>query len=81
MLETTTENSTASEIFNNPYFKNASVEFDSESLKPTYKLIIGIPGLSNAISISANLGLNKDLVWEAKQLLVTQRDPSALAVE
>ena len=67
--------------FNDSYFKNASVEFDTESLKPTYKLIIGIPGLSNAISISANLGLAEDLVWEAKQLLITQRDPSALAVE
>lgn len=67
--------------FTDPYFKNASVEFDTESLCPTYKLIIGIPGLSNAISISANLGLNKDLVWEAKELLITQRDPSALAVE
>ena len=67
--------------FSDSYFKNASVEFDSESLKPTYKLIIGIPGLSNAVSISANLGLPDDLVWEAKQLLITQRDPSALAVE
>jgi len=67
--------------FNNPSFKNASVEFDSESLKPTYKLIIGIPGLSNAISISANLGLSESLVNEAKDLLVTHRDPSALAVE
>lgn len=67
--------------FHNPNFKNASVEFDSDSLKPTYKLIIGIPGLSNAVSISANLGLSEDLVWEAKQLLITQRDPSALAVE
>ena len=64
-----------------PYFKNASVEFDSETLKPTYKLIIGIPGLSNAISISANLGLDEDLVWEAKELLITQRDESSLAVE
>lgn len=67
--------------FSDSNFKNASVEFDSESLKPTYKLIIGIPGLSNAVSISANLGLPEDLVWEAKQLLITQRDPSALAVE
>ena len=67
--------------FSDSYFKNASVEFDSESLKPTYKLIIGIPGLSNAISISANLGLPEDLVWDAKQLLITHRDPSTLAVE
>ncbi len=37
--------------------------------------------MSNAISISANLGLSEDLVWEAKQLLFTQRDPSALAME
>ena len=67
--------------YTNPYFKNASVEFDTESLSPTYKLIIGIPGLSNAISIASNLGLNKDLVWEAKELLITQRDTSSLVVE
>lgn len=67
--------------FANPYFKNASVEFNTETLKPTYKLIIGIPGLSNAISISANLGLDKELVWEAKEMLITNRDRSSLAVE
>lgn len=67
--------------YTKPYFKNASVEFDTESLSPTYKLIIGIPGLSNAISIASNLGLNKDLVWEAKELLITQRDNSTLVVE
>lgn len=67
--------------FTDSMFKNASVEFDSESLKPTYKLIIGIPGLSNAISISANLGLPDDLIWEAKELLITHRDPSSIAVE
>ena len=44
-------------------------------------MIIGIPGLSNAISISSNLGLSEDLVNEAKELLITHRDPSALAVE
>ena len=67
--------------FSDSNFKNASVEFDTESLSPTYKLIIGIPGLSNAIAIASNLGLNKDLVWEAKELLITQRDASSLAVE
>ena len=63
------------------YFKNASVEFDSKSLSPTYKLIIGIPGLSNAISIASNLGLDPDLVWKAKELLITQRDTSSVVVE
>ena len=63
------------------YFKNASVEFDTESLSPTYKLIIGIPGLSNAISIASNLGLDEDLVWKAKELLITQRDKSSIVVE
>ena len=67
--------------FSDSYFKNASVEFNTETLKPTYKLIIGIPGLSNAISISANLGLSPDLVWEAKEMLITNRDRSSLAVE
>lgn len=67
--------------YTDPYFKNASVEFDTESLSPTYKLIIGIPGLSNAISIASNLGLPENLVWETKELLITQRDTSSLVVE
>ncbi len=67
--------------YTDSYFKNASVEFNTESLSPTYKLIIGIPGLSNAISIAANLGLDDELVWEAKELLITQRDRSSIVVE
>lgn len=67
--------------FSNNYFRNACVEFDSQSLKPTYKLIIGIPGLSNAISISSNLGLDKDLADKAKEILVSQKDPSIVVVE
>ncbi len=67
--------------YTDSYFKNASVEFDSESLRPTYKLIIGIPGLSNAISIASNLGLDQELVWKAKELLITQRDNSSVVVE
>ena len=67
--------------YSNPYFKNASVEFDSNSLNPTYKLLIGIPGLSNAIAISSNLGLSKDITEKAKDMLISQKDSSILVVE
>lgn len=70
----------ALEYINN-YFKNACVEFDTQSLKPTYKLVIGIPGLSNAILISANLGLDSELVEKSKHILVSQKDPSIIVVE
>ena len=67
--------------FSDNYFKNACVEFDSQSLKPTYKLIIGLPGLSNAISIASNLGLNEALSKKAKEILISQKDPSIVVVE
>lgn len=67
--------------YSNPYFKNASVEFDTETLKPTYKLLIGIPGLSNAIAIASNLGLDEDLAQKAKNILISSKDPSILVVE
>lgn len=67
--------------FSNNYFRNACVEFDAETLKPTYKLIIGIPGLSNAILIASNLGLDKNLVDKAKDILVSQKDPSIMVIE
>lgn len=67
--------------YTNPYFKNASVEFNTTTLKPTYKLLIGIPGLSNAISIAQNLGLEQDIVDKAKNIVVSTKDPSILVVE
>ncbi len=67
--------------YSNPYFKNASVEFNTTTLKPTYKLLIGIPGLSNAIAIATNLGLDKDLTEKAKEIVVSTKDPSILVVE
>ena len=67
--------------YTNPYFKNASVEFNTETLKPTYKLLMGIPGLSNAIAIASNLGLDKDITEKAKNIVVSTKDPSILVVE
>lgn len=67
--------------YSNPFFKNASVEFNTETLQPTYKLLIGIPGLSNAIFIASNLGLDSDVVMNAKNVLLTQKDPTVAVVE
>ena len=62
-----------------PGVQNASVEFDLESLRPTYRLTVGLPGQSNALAIASNLGMPADVIARARAGLSTEeRDLEAL---
>ena len=66
--------------YSNDDILNASVEFDVNSLKPTYKLILGISGKSNAFLISSRLGLSDEIINEAKDLSLEFKDQESILI-
>jgi DNA mismatch repair protein MutS2 len=56
---------------------NASVEFDPQTLKPTYRLLMGLPGRSNALSIASRLGIKDEIIADAREMI----DPDSLQTE
>ncbi|WP_375686673.1 endonuclease MutS2 [Lentilactobacillus kefiri] len=58
--------------YNRPGIINASMEFDVDTLRPTYRFLLGIPGQSNALNIASKLGMSKDIIDQARSFTDTE---------
>lgn len=67
--------------FKSNYYRNSSLEFDFDTLKPTYKFIIGLPGKSNAINISFKLGLEDKIIEEANDFIKETEKENSLFID
>ena len=61
--------------------ENAAMEFDEETLEPTYRLLVGLPGKSSAVDIAARLGLPEDILAKARELIGTEEAEASSLVE
>ena len=67
--------------YNREGVMNASVEFDVDTLSPTYKLLMGVPGRSNAFDISKKLGLSLNIINKAKTMIGTDEQEINAMIE
>lgn len=63
--------------YQNPGFKNASVEFDTNTLQPTYKLLLGVAGVSNALAVSKILNMPSEIIENAQKFLDETQNPAS----
>ncbi|MEJ5169794.1 MAG: endonuclease MutS2 [Fimbriimonadales bacterium] len=67
--------------YNTAGMRNAAMEFDAKSLRPTYRLLMGAPGASHALKIAERYGLPKEVVEEARNALTSEQQDLALMLE